>query len=57
MKLYLRIFKDCSEFFFKSKQSILGLQQPIEVIEVFNTPCKVYVVCNFLEICRLKINS
>ena len=52
MRPYLRIFKDCSEFFFKSKQSIASSQRPFEVAGVFNTPLLVYVT--FL-VCRLKV--
>ena len=43
MRPYFGISIDCSEFFFKSKQSIFGLQQPFELAGVLNTPCVVYV--------------
>ena len=51
---YFRTFKDYSEFFFKSKQSIVSLQQLFEMAGVFNTPA---TLCNFLKLCRLKINT
>ena len=58
MRPYFRIFKLLCfvVVFFKSKQSIVGLQQPFEVGRLFDTPCIVYVF-NFLEVCRLRIKS